>query len=949
MENRISKLVLLTEEIINYIPKECRNKKELENWLLQNPYSPYVTLYAGSKSLKFDDNKSFVSPIDNKKRVRINDNIYLKLENFESFDNKIISANGNLEDLIEASELFEHYPDFRKINLKINISYINNGYHHGKVVYAKEKVKKIEVNADNSINAMKILIHKIQNSIQLKENLKVTKSYFEYDEIQEREENVLSNFQSLEEANELLKDNKLFQEEITAYKNLFSNQEYYFENKNKYQAKLIYITPDEYIQAVKLKQPRHALDMRKIRNLETLSKDGIKFEIPYLRYGSIDIDEEIDRHTFGQEGYNRSIIAKDKKIDKIPTIVCYREDDESIPDFIKEKLIPNPKITTQEIYNKIFNENGKFKLDKNLREHIPYLSKSFKTIKEFKQNVPSYINSPVGKIHIDVYHAFNHMNKDNSTKIDRTKYNGNFLKELKNPLIVFKSNYNGKDGYYFYNISKDSKHNLSNTLHCLVKNDKGILEHKTFYRFESGLGKIKRFLNESEIVHCHKLLAEKSAINSEQIHYSNVDEIIQEKENKVKQENIKDVDYPKNIGYHGTNADFEEFSLNFNRKGIGANVFGFGVYCSESINIAKSYGMELGISIKIDGVEYNSLNPEHYAIKTLKDNCNVYQNALFELKRELKYAQPENIEFQRQAYELLKKEKDRIYDYKRTIEDNSIIYKIEIPNKKYFIKEGGLISSQPKNIIEILNKIDKDNFPDREALENFLNNKITGIEFYRELEKAFNDYDKKTSEFLFGLGIKGISISNYNPDEKSDNYVIFDTRDIKILTKETPIGIIEYKNTNNTYENTEKVNKLLSIVPNGIKTSFVKDFLMFNGISESFVDDIKSDIFINKEIINNHDEIKYNHYFTQEDDLIAKEVANIYIKTILDEKDEIFYAKNEQIINIQNSINIADFKDIVENIEINKIDNMKNTSLEETVSKEFQQNSSYEKVARMDL
>ena len=53
--------------------------------------------------------------------------------------------------------------------------------------------------------------------------------------------------------------------------------------------------------------------MKKIKKLEGFAKEGLKFEIPYLRYGSIDIDEEEDKYTFGQEGYNRSLIAKDKK------------------------------------------------------------------------------------------------------------------------------------------------------------------------------------------------------------------------------------------------------------------------------------------------------------------------------------------------------------------------------------------------------------------------------------------------------------------------------------------------------------------------------------------------------------------------------------------------------------------------------------------------------------
>ncbi len=958
MKSEISKIALLTDELIGYIPNECKSKRDLELWLNKNPYSPYVSLYAGKSSLKFDKSKSFVSSLDNKDRIRIDDNIYFKLENFETFDNKILSANGKLENLIEAKELFEHYPDFKKIDLQINISYINNGFHDGKILHNENFIKKIEVNADNSINAMKVLIHKLQNAIQLKEKFKVSKSYFQYDEIEEKKYDQINKFQTLEEANELLKGNSLFQEEITAQANLFLNADYFFENKNKYKTKLILINPDEYIQAVKLKQPRHAIDMKKIKKLEGFAKEGLKFEIPYLRYGSIDIDEEEDKYTFGQEGYNRSLIAKDKKIKEIPVIICYREEDESIPNFIKEKLNPSIPINQKSIYDKIFSEDGKFNLDKKLREYIPRLEKSFKDINSFKKNIPSYIESPVGKIHVNLLHAFNHMSGENSTKMNRTKYNGNFLKELTNPLLVIKTDYNEKEGYYFYNISKDSNNNLVNTLHCLIKKN-DILEHKTFYKFANGLGKIKRFLNESEVIHCHKLLTDISEIKSERIHYSNVNSIIQEKENKVNIINEKPLEHPKNIVYHGSNSDFNKFSLDYVKNGIGVNLFGFGVYCSESQNIAKNYGKELGTKIKINDIEYNSSNPEHYAINILKSNCNVIKNALFELKREMLYAQTENYEFHKQAYEILKEEKENIYKHKKTIEDNSILYKMQIPNQRYFIKEGYRIASQNKEIINIIENIDKETFPNVEILEDFLNNKISGMEFYNGIAKSFNDNEKLASEYLYKLGIKGISIKtfssllDYSSDEKYCNYVVFNDSDIKILRKETPTGIIEFKNEDKIYNNEDTVNRLLSIVPSGINISFVKDFLLFNGISQSFVNDIKDEIFFNKILINDskeNEDIKNNEYFTPIDNLEVKEIENIYIKTIIEEKDEKFNVINNQIPEIEDFINLKNFQDITNDIEISKIDNMREEQLNnDNLEKENLKENSYEVIARLKV
>ena len=240
---------------------------------------------------------------------------------------------------------------------------------------------------------------------------------------------------------------------------------------------------------------------------------------------------------------------------EIPVLVAFRNDDETIPSFIKEKLNKTQPFDKQLIYNKLFTENGKTNLDIKLEEHLPKLQKSIADISSFKKNIPNCIKSPIGELHINPIHAFNHMNGNNSTKMNRTKYNGNFLQELKNPLLVVKADYQGKEAYYFYNISKDSSGNLVNTLHCLINENNKL--HKTFYKFCNGLGKIKKFLREDNIVYCHKLLTDKSIVKSERIHYNNTNSIIHKIDDNVNLANNQ-----KNVVYYGAKKDMilSEFS-----------------------------------------------------------------------------------------------------------------------------------------------------------------------------------------------------------------------------------------------------------------------------------------------------------------------------------------------------------------------------------------------------
>lgn len=82
---------------------------------------------------------------------------------------------------------------------------------------------------------------------------------------------------------------------------------------------------------------------------------------------------------------------------------------------------------------------------------------------------------------------------------------------------------------------------------------------------------------------------------------------------------------------------------------------------------------------------------------------------------------------------------------------------------------------------EAYNGIEKE-FWDEEC--KYIANCNAGDDIYGTLASFFGN-DKKTSEFLYKIGYKGLIIKSYDGEtgEKFKNYVIFNAKDIKIINK----------------------------------------------------------------------------------------------------------------------------------------------------------------------
>ena len=122
------------------------------------------------------------------------------------------------------------------------------------------------------------------------------------------------------------------------------------------------------------------------------------------------------------------------------------------------------------------------------------------------------------------------------------------------------------------------------------------------------------------------------------------------------------------------------------------------------------------------------------------------------------------------------------------------VYTVEIPDKKesnYLEWEKEVEDAERDRVIEALSELDPseadvDYFLDKlEEYENAYT--LTGGGLYRLLDKyAFNS-DRKASEFLLGMGYKGVSVpAQYTSGGRKDgarNYVIFNESDLKIVDR----------------------------------------------------------------------------------------------------------------------------------------------------------------------
>ena len=241
------------------------------------------------------------------------------------------------------------------------------------------------------------------------------------------------------------------------------------------------------------------------------------------------------------------------------------------------------------------------------------------------------------------------------------------------------------------------------------------------------------------------------------------------------------------FAFHGSGADFDEFKLSKIGTGEGNQAFGYGLYFTDSKDIAKFYKDALSDSMAetrfvFDGTTYERGSPEWKMLSLIKNKSIASAKSLFKiLESDLADGKPyitaeqikryKNILDQAPKKSDIKKEQGRIYDVKiNAVMDDLIDYDKSLRQQNDKVK-----------------KILKPYYEYYMVAET--------ADFGTLLESAYRHLPQdEFSERLAKEGIKGIKYQSGQlsgiTDSKATNFVIFDDKIIDIMAKYGIVGAI---------------------------------------------------------------------------------------------------------------------------------------------------------------
>jgi hypothetical protein len=271
---------------------------------------------------------------------------------------------------------------------------------------------------------------------------------------------------------------------------------------------------------------------------------------------------------------------------------------------------------------------------------------------------------------------------------------------------------------------------------------------------------------------------------------------------------------------HGSGADFDEFSLSKINTGEGNQAFGYGLYFTESKDIAKFYKDALSDSMAetryvFDGTTYERGSPEWKMLSLIKNKSIASAKSLFKiLESDLADGQPyitaeqikryKNILDQAPKKSDIKKEQGRIYDVKiNAVMDDLIDYDKPLGQQSDNIKN---ILNKMKSEVTVDDGINLGIDPfdyggsDKKAIEatkNLLFGKDEDVVRFLNNWAAIRGEQATGEKLLAKYGAKGIKYKANQgvgarnvPETGKNNYVIFDDKIIDIMAKYGIVGAI---------------------------------------------------------------------------------------------------------------------------------------------------------------
>ena len=243
-------------------------------------------------------------------------------------------------------------------------------------------------------------------------------------------------------------------------------------------------------------------------------------------------------------------------------------------------------------------------------------------------------------------------------------------------------------------------------------------------------------------------------------------------------------------GWHGSPHDFDRFDSSKIGSGEGAQAFGYGHYITDSPEIGEYYKDVL------TGNYHHATDKKKIYIDDMLQNTHLEGHSSYD---DFKNAE-KKIGLPTRAMEIIynnngdlnkaiSKVKSHVDEYKKLGEDVS--YYENILNKLNNFDSKRIIKNDDGHLYKVSADVEKEHLLDWDKplseQSDFVKSKLkpsnrTGEDFISALEKTKGN-QKEAAEILKKIGIKGVIYKANEGRSKSNNYVIFDDKDLEIKNK----------------------------------------------------------------------------------------------------------------------------------------------------------------------
>ncbi len=245
----------------------------------------------------------------------------------------------------------------------------------------------------------------------------------------------------------------------------------------------------------------------------------------------------------------------------------------------------------------------------------------------------------------------------------------------------------------------------------------------------------------------------------------------------------------------GSAADYDKPSLHYIGTGEGNQAFGWGLYASDKRRVAEYYADGYAnATITYNGKEYNNGLPSDWDGITIGSPASIAFEYLFKAKgnkEKAKYFIPINEDNRQEIIDFIDKGDYEYHEKKNLYRQTWFTNRVNDGEANLIDWNGKLTEEQAKSIAldrakeqarkwgESYNSIKV-----QEYTEQFLAkiNRLSGHGVYKWLTDEYFGWPKKTSEYLFNLGIDGIRYpANSTQDGKDGwNYVSFSDTNMRV-------------------------------------------------------------------------------------------------------------------------------------------------------------------------